>query len=699
MSRWSRNGFWQELVQRLGRQEAGTDFESMRVNQATGMWHHAVGPLEAPPMLLQGRELVVDVTDRAVRLLPLRLSGRFRLEVGFDLSGGRNTVRDANGLEFGIGRAVLFGVGWRVVIVASPVLPVVDIELHGLDPAGAWVSEDGREVLNLTRPAWLTPDDFEMDSLIERNNSSIPDPKAPLARRAGVFLKQLGNRIVMAVAEAELEGTQIATEWEDRRNAELRYWERIGERLRVDLPDTAITRQARYSVHNSLFSRSRDERGRDIFIHGRRDRGYASAAHLHQSYQMHFVALAAGETRSVRDELLSFCSLQNPNGWIERAPHPFAGSSLYVGRYTGAHLLLAAERYLVWSGDFGVLSTPVESTLDDPPRSFFERVDLAAADLLAHRYDGLVGPCGWADAWNPDVRAQGQISATAVLALRAWSRVCANQGRHDRAAELAGGAESIAARMRERLVDPSTGIVAEHVFDDRVTGGTVDDYFAHTQIWSALAGIIEDGRALDLVKGECLNHGVSIAPESAFDKDYVAASTDSTADLPIESTATWLLASWPEVTHLLALAEIDRQNPDDALAAVLSQLPESLHQLNPVCAPYYYAEKYLYPGTKPWLCTWAGDPSLLEVVVSGFLGVHAELDRLVVSPTLPSQWVGSSIEVQVEWRGFPVTVAFDPGLEPGIATVDGFPCELPIEILADSEGVAHTVRVSSAPKF
>ena len=674
MTDWGRNSFWQDLVDRLERQEASTNFRQMDYSPTENGWvQQHVDGMSCQPAFLQGRRLVVDVTDETVTLYPLGLAGRFKLRLGFALTNGGNTLADVDEMVFGLGSATLVGLGWRVTVAVSTTLPILELSLTGATETAVEIQWPGESApIPLIEVSFRLLPSFEQDVVVERNNSTAPDP-LPLAGLpiAGVTVRHKSGRIVVAVAGSAAETEAALAQWELVRTSQLTYWADTVNSVAISVPSEPITRQARYSVHNSLFSRSVDEDGRDIFIHGRRDRGYADSSHLHQSYQMHLAALAAGEDASVRQEILSYCALQRPDGWIELAPRPVRGTSRYVGRYTGAHLLLAAERYYAWSGDAGLFDERVVSKVDPEFRSVADRIDLAVEDLLAHTYRGLIEPCGWADAWNPEVLAQGQISAATVLGLRAWAEVCEALGRLSRADSLRASADAIADSMLRELYDPKTGIIAEHLFPGKTEGGTLDDYWAHTQVWVALADVVEDGRALDLVKRECLHNGIAIAPESAFEKEYIAASTDSTDSLPVESTATWLLARWPEVTHLYALAELKRQDPDTALSAIAGQLPQSLHELNPVCAPFYYAEKYLYPGTRPWLCTWAGDPSLIEVVLSGFLGVRPSARGLQIHPQLPTEWRGNQSEARFFWRREQYRIEFTPNIASGTFEIDG----------------------------
>jgi hypothetical protein len=304
----------------------------------------------------------------------------------------------------------------------------------------------------------------------------------------------------------------------------------------------------------------------------------------------------------------------------------------------------------------------------------------------------LLAPCGWLDAWPPEVAAQSQISLTGLMGLEALAEVLRWVGDEVAAAGYAAAAVGLRERLLELCYDPDTGLFAEHVFGDGVRGGTTDDFWAHTQIWAALAGVAPDRRGLDLTRRKCLGAGMRVVPTSTFSSGYVAASTDGDASLSIDSTATWLLASWPELTHLYALAETRAGSADLALAAVESQLPEALHRRNAAAAPFYYAEKYLTPGDEPWLCTWAGDPTLIDLLLTGFVGVRPGLDGLRIEPCLPQHWSGDDVVADFVWRGAEWRVVLDPDAVE--LTVDGEPTKT--GLIAPAEpGTRHVVRVPS----
>src|SRR5262245_1015618 len=132
MSRWGENPFWRELVDRLAIQQAATDFTGVATQDDGRHWAHRPGPGEAPPAFLQGRRLVVDVTDRSLVLYPLGLAGRFRISAGFGKRGTPST------LVYRPGRAELLDEDGATTVRVSLTLPVVELERVG--EGRPWVS-------------------------------------------------------------------------------------------------------------------------------------------------------------------------------------------------------------------------------------------------------------------------------------------------------------------------------------------------------------------------------------------------------------------------------------------------------------------------------------------------------------------------------------------------------------------------------
>jgi hypothetical protein len=204
---------------------------------------------------------------------------------------------------------------------------------------------------------------------------------------------------------------------------------------------------------------------------------------------------------------------------------------------------------------------------------------------------------------------------------------------------------------------PDSGLFAEHLFTDGTVGGGEErDFWAHTQIWAALSGLAPDTRGLLLCARDCLKNGLTVIPEEGMFSDYVEASTDGLTDLSSGSTATWLLAAWPELSHLFAICLAKMGDPEMAYRALIAQLPERIHGLNPAAAPFYYPEKFLYPYDLNWLCTWAGDPTLIQLLLEGFMGIRFTLSGFTVTPALPKALMGRPLCASFVFRGKKVTV-------------------------------------------
>lgn len=692
MSGLADNAFTAQVLAGVAEQDALRD---STLEPGDSSWLHRPAPGRvSPPAMLQGRTLVAEVTDHGALLLPFSSRTRAALDViGYQSGEGR---------EFWIRpqAAERRGGDGHTVWTVHPEEPVLVVELVGEPGPSSLRFATGTMITAVRGGLWLeTPDHPHVRPDLSHNNSRVPDPVQPDFARDGIFVAALSSSGTLLPIELGWVSEETGTLLVDRGVATSRAaviplsgaidrlflvaaptpaegWAAADrartdqapprpEPLRINVPDDDMTRQLAFAVSNSLAARARTPSG-DVFVHGRRDRGYADVGHLHQSYAMHVPALAAGQARSVRDDLMAYLNLQDPDGGIRRAPRPGPGSHSYVGTYTNGHVPLALERYLAWTDDRSILCELVdgETVLSRCRRSMEWLVTTSAPD-------GLVAPCGWLDAWNPDVVAQGQTSLVAVLGWRALARVLTWAGESG-APEAQANADTLLDVIRHRLLSPDSGIVAENVMaDGSVEGGAVDDFFAHTQLWAALADITGDSRGLDLVRQRCWGTGVKVVPESALERGYFADSTDGVDSLGLDSTATWLLASWPELTHLFALELARRGHGDLALQAVLRQMPTTLHRSNAEALPYYYAEKYLHPGDRPWLCTWAGDPTLVEVVLHGFFGLRVGLGTVQITPSWPSSWVGLAGTADFVLRGDQWRIVADPSLPRDAFEVDG----------------------------
>lgn len=731
-----RNRFNQQLRTALQRQRAPLSRHPQ--SWVDGAWRQACdGTGASQPALLQNPRLVVDATDHGIGIYPLIESGRCYLRCavsavvkGTSRSSHRRDDLDGTGgaghrtATFGVGRFELDGpAGLPTRVWVHDELPLIVQDVAIPDNA------DRLElVLAITRtttegPTVLVPEPMPLfDPGLSHNNSLLPDPPRPTDLEPCVVVVAVQGRpldvcglgplpagdpviladrtfarddvlvlrtdlpdsrtvqVAIAVVPDAAAALAVLDTWAsadgEERHAAEQTWPRRCAPLAVSGVTAQVDRQLPYAVYHSLAARSTTDLGRSIFVHGRRDRGYADAACLHQSYQMHLPALACGWSDPVREELLAFASLQDDRGYLSRQPRPGAGWHAYAGQYTNAHFVLAMHRYLSWTGDADLLDTPVASVLGArTTRTVRQRVE-AALGWLTHRLPfGLVPPCGWCDAWPPAVVAQGQVSAATVLALRRGAELTERFGDPSQAQRWTEHADRITQQIRQRLLDPDTGLVAEHVYrDGSVIGNAKDDFWVPTQIWAVHADVVPDpDRTLDMIGRYCFDRGLRAITLASAERPYLAASTDNLGELSLDSTMTWLAATWPELTHLYAFALAALGRPDDALKAVTAQMPATLAEDNPAIPTHFYAEKYLYPGDEPWLCTWAGDPTLVEVVLCGLAGVRPELDGVTFHPAVPTsadghlhagfRYRGQAIDLHIHGTGTTITAM----------TIDGRP--------------------------
>jgi len=651
-------------------------------------WHPTDDERWAGPYYLQTPTAGFDVFDRGLVVHPIGYEGSARLRVGVVADDGaagwvEPEIERVTVTPGAVGLTMTTRSGRRLAARLTTEGDALVIRVEGADGTRlrafvrsalaadtAWRDGAFRQPLRLTR---------EEPFLARHSNTRLTDPLppdrpgpelvlsvdaggreidlgpdddrlGPIAVLGPEFAARDGGRLVLTVAGA------LAA----RPGAEVPP--RGGARASIGVSEPAarlgfagvpadLERQLGFAELNSLVPRSVHD-GRSFLLHGRPGDGFGEVAHLHQSYQMHLVALASGETDLVRDDLLVHLGLVR-DGVLDRSPAPGGGSHPYVSGYSEAHVLLAVHRYLMWTGDRGFLTCRVGD------RSVLEHLVDIAATAASRRVGGLMPPCGWIDAWPEGVVAQAQSSCAWIVALRALSDVLGAADEPRSAALRRAEAGALADRVVETFLVEDGGHLAEHLYaDGSVGGGDPDGAWVHTQIWAALAGLRGSDRGVRRVLRYRTPRGMPMCGPSALTGADLAAVTDPTGVMADEVSAVWCSSTWPELTHLLA-AELARAgHPDDALALVRDQLPAAVHRRDPATVPWVYPEKFLEPSGEPWLSTWAGDPTLIEVFLRGFLGLVPTWNGLRVSPELPAELAG--LEATVLWRGAPVRVVVEP---------------------------------------
>jgi N,N'-diacetylchitobiose phosphorylase len=82
---------------------------------------------------------------------------------------------------------------------------------------------------------------------------------------------------------------------------------------------------------------------------------------------------------------------------------------------------------------------------------------------------------------------------------------------------------------------------------------------------------------------------------------------------------------------------------------------------------------------------------LIDLLLTGFVGVRPGLDGLRIEPCLPQHWSGDDVVADFVWRGAEWRVVLDPDAVE--LTVDGEPTT---GLIAPAEpGTRHVVRVPS----
>lgn len=708
---WEKNEFYQDIRRRIETLWENVNTKDMFFDTRRQMWAQEGVPGKCSmTAFLQNQYLCWDITDRGIGVIPMidDLRTWFDLSACVRIAGKTVDLRDGM-----IKRKIYYepGAVWReyslpqgtvlfrfslpnkadfariiiklenfqdpVLLFPYLVLPLKTVRTEAgkvlakvkhypiFDPI---VAKNNSVTADPPRTARGKTGDLEFCfpvSLSEGAGKVSPVKEKPLLLCDRLFNEKEFSKVFLGEYDGStpLEIRAFETQAKAEKPCEGEEWEKILERVSFSCPrDRRLERQFYYSMHNSIFSRTFGENEEIIFTHGRPDHGYGDCSKPHQSYQMYFPALLAGEYASVKSELKAFSALMGKDGSVCFQLKTGGGKHHYDGPYSNAHYLLGIHRYLCFSGDFSFLQETVILKETGEKKSILACVLKAGEWLLQGKTkQGVMKPCGWLDAWPPKVTAQAQISFAVYWALWKLTDILRHIG-HGQADFYEKEAKALKENIQKIFYCSDTGLYGEHLFSDgSMRGGDLEDFWVHTQVWANITGIESSEKPLEICADRCLSYGVRIIPESGLDSDYILNSTDGLSDLSVGSTATWLLSAWPELTNLFALNWIRAGNPQKAYEIVCSQLPETLYNHFQMPAPFYYAEKYLYPYGVPWLCTWAGDPTLIEYLICGLMGVSFTLDGYTVSPNLPRNLQDQDLTAKFFWRGKQVVISTNEG--------------------------------------
>lgn len=706
---WEKNGFYQDIRHRVERLWENVHTDGLEFDCQRKMWRQKSVPGKCSVVaFLQNQYLCWDITDRGIGVLPMvdDLRTWFDLSAVIQVDGETVDLREDTveqeiyygpgvvervcvlpqgsvALRFSLPDGADFA---RITIAAQDFITPVSISPYILLPLEEWKIDEGKILAKVTSYPIF-------DEVAARNNSVTADPLRPLRGKIGgleidffnaveksrLALSAFSKKFILIcdrkfpergfaklfLGETGLSGPAVITIRETAalspNPAEGRSWSEVLKEVSFSCQeDPRLERQFYFSMHNSLFSRTFAQSGETMFIHGRPDHGYGDCSKPHQSYQMYFPALLAGKYDWVKSELRAFSILMEEDGGLAFQLKTGGGRHHYDGPYSNAHYLMGLHRYLCFSGDFSFLQETVVCERTGKSKSILDCALKAGEWLLQGKTEkGVMKPCGWLDAWPPSVTAQAQISFTVYHAFMKLADILQYIG-HSKADFYFREAEQLKEKIKLIFYNPTTGLYGEHLFaDGSVRGGDLEDFWVHTQVWANICGIENRQEPLEICERYCRANGVRVIPDSGMESDYIEASTDGLSDLSAGSTATWLLAAWPELTNLFALSWARAGNSQKAYETVCSQLPETLYRKFKTAAPFYYAEKYLYPYGLPWLCTWAGDPTLIEYFICGLLGVQFTLKGYTVSPKIPESFHHKNVNARFLWRGQRVEISTD----------------------------------------
>lgn len=437
--------------------------------------------------------------------------------------------------------------------------------------------------------------------------------------------------------------------------------------LRFELPDQAIARQARFSVTTTLGTRRRFC-GRTIFVLGNETEYNFSI--LHQAPPMHLVALANHLEEDVRDELLTYASLQDASGAMDFNVGIF-GPIRYASFYQESMFIRTLYQYVVWTGDVGFLEARVDPAAEHPlvwhddahpfGGTVYDHAARAAGYVMSHMFEDLVPAIDWWDGypvesmeWRYDPRFTGQTgwrelptlfhgpnavaegSMVFCEALEQLSMLAVATGRRADADRFAAQAARMRPLIRERFFNPSSGVFALMIDSDgRRQADTRDDFLAYPQVRALATRTVIDRGLLDVVRA------YRMTPVGVQEARRLG---------PLASE--WMRDIWPEKTHLYALEEFRAGRPDLAVDAVRRQLPASVHRLNPLAPTSRYPERYDPRDFRPKGWIQGGDPELIHCLLIGLAGLRPGLDGITSEPSVPPDWEECAVTffLQGHWR-------------------------------------------------
>ncbi|MEJ2273864.1 MAG: NdvB protein [Woeseiaceae bacterium] len=476
-----------------------------------------------------------------------------------------------------------------------------------------------------------------------------------------------------------------------------RYLERGAGCLSIETPDAALDDFVNHWLN------------RQVLYHG--DAHRVTADPQTRNFLQDSMGMAYIDPAATRKALLQALGQQAADGSMPDGIVLAAGGELtYINRIPHTdHCVwvpVCLEAYLDETADFALLDEPVGVADDGSPATVSERVTAAMRWLIGNRDDrclSLIGQGDWCDPMNMvghgGKGVSGWLSIATVHALRLWSRVCRDTGRHAIADEMDAAAEETAAAIERHLWDGRW--YARGISDDGTPFGIDGDregrIYLNPQSWAMLAGLAREDRLETLVAAieEQLGtpYGTTVlAPAYTSMNERIGRLTQKFPGVA-ENGSIYNHAATFYIFALLRLGDADR-----ACEQIRRMIPgpsadDLLHRGQlPIFVPNYYrgdvARRPRTAGRSSQLFNTGAASWLYRCLVEGVFGLRGSSAGLHVAPNLPSDWETARATRRFRGATFDVRYRRDERVSKVRVSTDGQALDEPL--IRAVEAGAHT---------
>jgi hypothetical protein len=409
--------------------------------------------------------------------------------------------------------------------------------------------------------------------------------------------------------------------------------------LAVNTPDAKMNAYVRFAlanVHGTLAHNLVDPT-LQFFFHG----GAGGAEHyhfstLHQSYPLHYVFLALGDTAPVKAELRSYARQQGTGSALAvRLVPDYAGTSSipYGSTYTELMFSLCLHQYLSFSQDFAFLSEMVNGL------TILARAEKALEYVYAQRVNGSVSGYDWHDGFpllgSGSEVAQG--SQVFILAAEKLAELETRQGNAAKATLYAGWASDMRAHVQSVFYNAAGKFYRRLRVGGAWKYDTIETCFSDASIWAVLAGLTTDRAVIDLAYAR--RAGPYNAPRTS--------NASSTAYGPygqfygehyVYHPFSEKFFEWAKAESIVDRATGSTAGADRVLASWVC----------PFDRPETGRVSYYPENSTTGAYTWSADGEILRWLIGEVIGAQVALDGSVtVDPAMPSAWGDASASIVV----------------------------------------------------